>query len=441
MDCLSINGPAHLRGTIRAGGSKNAALPIMAAAILADGPMHLAGVPRLVDVDTMSLLLGYLGIAVKRATDGDMLIELVDPRPTIADRELVESMRASFCVLGPLLARRGRAVVPLPGGCQIGARPVDLHIAGLAALGASINIERGCVIATARRLRGAHIDLGGPHGPTVTGTANVMSAATLARGTTVITGAALEPEIEDLGRCLIAMGARIHGLGTANIEIQGVDQLQGASHRVISDRIEAGTLLIAAAITGSAATVANVHPTHLTAVLDALSAAGAGIAFDGDAITIRGPQRPRPLHLAARPYPGIPTDLQAQFMALMSLAEGRSTIRDCVFPDRFGHIAHLERLGAKILRCGSTAIIEGQASFTGTNVIACDLRASAALVLAGLAARGQTTVERVDHLDRGYERLEQKLGEWGAGITRQPSHSPRVHGDIGIPSVTQPAER
>ena len=419
MDCLRITGGVALDGSVRASGSKNAALPIMAASILAAGPVVLDGVPELVDVDTLSLLLGHLGVEVKRGLDGELRIETVDPRSTRADYELVRRMRASFCVLGPLVARRGRAVVSLPGGCNIGTRPVDLHLAGLAALGADIRIERGYVFAEARRLRAATIDLGGPRGPTVTGTANVMSAATVARGRTILRGAAAEPEIVDLGRFLIACGARIAGLGGDTIEIDGVEQLAGARHRVIPDRIEAATLLIAAAITEGATTVTGARAEHLTAVLEALVETGADVEVDRDAITLRAGRRPRPMRFVARPYPGIPSDLQAQFMALLTLAEGRSEIVDEVFPERFMHVAELNRLGARIERQGSAAIVHGVSRLSGAAVMASDLRASAALVLAGLAAADETIVRRVYHLDRGYERLEKKLAHLGARVTRQ----------------------
>lgn len=419
MDCLRINGPVRLEGTVTASGSKNAALPIMAASILATGPVVLAGVPELVDVDTLALLLGHLGVEVKRRAGGDLRIETVDERPTRAEYDLVRRMRASFCVLGPLLARRGRAAVSLPGGCNIGTRPIDLHLAGLRALGAEIRVEHGYVVAEARRLRGAQIELRGPRGPTVTGTANVMSAAVVARGRTIIRGAAAEPEIVDLGRFLIAGGANISGLGTDTIEIDGVEQLSGAWHRVIPDRIEAATLLIAAAITQGTATVQGVCADHLTAVLEALAAAGADVLCGANQITVRAANRPRPIDLVARPYPGIPSDLQAQFMALLTLAEGSSAIVDEVFPERFMHVAELNRLGAHIERQGSVAMVRGVRRLSGAGVMASDLRASAALVLAGLAAGSETIVRRVYHLDRGYQRLEEKLVRLGARIVRE----------------------
>jgi UDP-N-acetylglucosamine 1-carboxyvinyltransferase len=420
MDCLRIAGGIRLNGSVSVSGSKNAALPIMAASILADGPIALSAVPDLVDVNTLALLLGHLGVEVKRDVAGVLNIETVDSRPTTADYELVRRMRASFCVLGPLVARRGRGVVSLPGGCNIGTRPVELHLAALAALGARIRIEHGYVIAEAKRLKGARINMRGPMGPTVTGTANAMSAAALASGKTVLVGAAQEPEIADLGAFLNAMGARIDGLGTDTIEIVGVERLLGVRYRVIPDRIEAGTLLIAAAMTGGEANIEGVNPDHMTAVLHALSEAGVDLAIGHRKIMVRAPDRPRATRIAAQPYPGIPTDLQAQFMALLSLATGQSLISDGVFPDRFMQVAELNRLGARIQRNASTAIVHGVRSLSGATVMACDLRASAALVLAGLAAERETIVRRIYHLDRGYERLEAKLRQLGAQILREP---------------------
>jgi UDP-N-acetylglucosamine 1-carboxyvinyltransferase len=428
MDYLRITGGVPLCGTVRASGSKNAALPIMAASILAAGPVVLSGVPELVDVDTLALLLGYLGVEAKRDHEGDLRIETVDCRPTRADYELVRRMRASFCVLGPLVARRGRAVVSLPGGCNIGTRPVDLHLAGLRALGAELRVEHGYVIAEAGRLVGAEIDLGGPCGPTVTGTANVMSAATLARGRTILRGAASEPEIVDLGTFLNGLGADISGLGTGTIEITGVAGLAGGRHPVIPDRIEAATLLVAAAITRGAATVAGARAEHLTAVLEALVDTGATVDCRGDAISLCGCDRPRPARIEARPFPGIPSDLQAQFMALLALADGTSTIADLVFPERFMHVAELNRLGARVERTGASAVVRGVRSLSGAPVMASDLRASAALVLAGAAAAGATTVRRVYHLDRGYERLERKLAALGARIERLAEDVPAAAG-------------
>jgi UDP-N-acetylglucosamine 1-carboxyvinyltransferase len=418
MDLLRIEGGIPLIGEIAASGSKNAALPIMAASILADEPVWLEHVPQLVDVDTLSLVLGHLGVEVKRQLDGRLRLQTVDGNCTRADYQLVRRMRASFCVLGPLVARRGRGVVSLPGGCNIGDRPVDLHLKGLAALGADVRIEHGYVIAEARRLVGARVNLAGIRGPTVTGTANIMSAATLARGTTLIIGAAQEPEIVDLGRFLNHLGARIEGLGTSTLEITGVDRLSGGSYRIIPDRIEAATLLIAGAMSGGALTVTGIVPEHLAAVLERLEAIGLSLQRGSDCVSISSSGPRRATEIIALPYPGVPTDVQSQLMALVSLAPGRSVVRDLVFGDRFLHAAELNRLGARISRTGNTATIQGVDRLTGAPVMASDLRASAALLLAGLAADGETTIRRIYHLDRGYERLEEKLRRLGARIER-----------------------
>ena len=418
MSHFTIIGGRRLSGTVEVSGSKNAALPMMAVSILAGEPVRLEGVPRVADVETLSLVLGDLGVEAVRMPDGALRLETVDSTPIRAGYELVRRMRASFCVLGPLLARRGKAIVSLPGGCAIGPRPVDLHLKGLAALGAELRIEYGYVIARAHRLKGATISLAGPHGPTVTGTANVLGAAVLAEGETTIRGAAVEPEIVDLGSLLNRMGARISGLGTPTLRIVGVEQLGGAAHRIIPDRIEAATLLLAAAITGGSATVTGCEPRHLAAVLSALEAAGSRVDVEEDRVTIHAPERPQPVDITALPYPGIPTDLQAQFMALVSVARGRSTIRDRIFPGRLMHAAELNRLGARIEISDGAAVVEGVARLSGAGVMASDLRASAALVLAGLAAEGETAVDRIYHLDRGYQRLDEKLNRLGAQIER-----------------------
>jgi UDP-N-acetylglucosamine 1-carboxyvinyltransferase len=419
MSHFRILGGRRLCGTVRAGGSKNAALPMMAAAILADGPVRLEGVPRLADVDTLSLLLEQLGMEVRRTEDDAILLRSIDPQPVRADYELVRRMRASFCVLGPLVARRGKAVVSLPGGCNVGPRPVDLHLAGLAALGADLRIEHGYVIAEAGHLVGTTVSMAGPRGPTVTGTANILSAAVLAEGRTTITGAALEPEIIDLGRFLNCLGAKIGGLGTPVLEIEGVRRLAGGCHAVIPDRIEAATLLLAAAITRGEVTVAGTVPGHLQAVLEKLRQAGCRVAVQDDRITLAAAGRPRAVEITAEPYPGVPSDVQAQWMALLSLADGRSTVRDLVFRSRFLHAAELNRLGARIELGDAAAVVRGVGRLTGAEVTASDLRASAALVLAGLAAQGETLVHEIHHLDRGYQRLDEKLNLLGADVRRE----------------------
>jgi UDP-N-acetylglucosamine 1-carboxyvinyltransferase len=418
MTILRIHGGIPLEGVVRASGSKNAALPIMAAAILADGSVCLQGVPNLTDVRTLSHVLRRLGMDVDRSEDGDLLLETVDPTQVRAPYRLVQRMRASFCVLGPLLAKRGRAVVPLPGGCNIGTRPVDLHLKGLAALGAKLRLEHGYVIAEADRLVGTEIDLLGPHGTTVTGTANVMMAATLAEGATTITHAAREPEVVDLGRFLNRMDAKITGLGTETVRVQGVPRLCGTPHRVIPDRIESATLLIAAAITGGNVRLDGVVPEHLAAVLDRLRKAGAEIVQGSDWVSLQMRRRPRSGDLTAEPYPGVPTDVQAQWTALVALADGVSRVRDTVFDNRFLHTAELNRLGASVSVQGDTAIVDGVSCLSGAAVMASDLRASATLVLAGLAAQGETTIHAVRYLDRGYERLDCKLRQLGARIER-----------------------
>jgi UDP-N-acetylglucosamine 1-carboxyvinyltransferase len=422
MTHFEITGGIALCGEVRCSGAKNAALPMMAAAILADGPVRLENVPQLTDVRTQARVLSHLGMRITQSADM-MTLTAVDTQPIRAPEALVRRMRASFCVLGPLLARRGRAIVPLPGGCNIGNRPVDLHLKGLAALGADLRLEHGCVVATARRLTGATIDLRGRYGPTVTGTANVMSAAVLARDVTVLHGAAIEPEVVDLGKLLIAMGAKIEGLGTPTLRIEGGEQLGGATHRLIPDRIEAATLLLAVAITGGEAMVVDVTPDHLSGLLEKLHETGADIAVGKNTaganfITLAVRNRLQAVDISARPYPGIPTDVQAQWTALASVANGVCRVRDEVFPGRFLHAAELNRLGACVICADGEAIVRGVKHLSGARVTARDLRASAALVLAGLVADGCTTIEHIHHLDRGYERLDSKLQQLGARIQR-----------------------
>lgn len=435
---LHLQGPTALRGTVPTSGAKNAALPMMAAAILAQEPVRLEGVPELVDVETQAQVLAELGIAVERSDEGGLLLETVDATPVRASYELVRRMRASFCVLGPLLARRGRAVVALPGGCNIGPRPVDLHLKGLAALGAELRIEHGYVHGHAARLRGTTLDLTGPHGPTVTGTANVLTAAVLARGETLLQGAAVEPEIVDLGAMLLAMGARIDGLGTSTLRIQGVPELSGTTHRVIPDRIEAATLALAVALTGGEATITGLIPEHLAAVIAKLRAAGCEVEIGPQQLAVRAGRPLRPLEIVAAPYPGIPSDIQAQWMATLALADGQSQVRDQVFPGRTLHVAELQRLGARIELADGAARISGVPRLSGARVVASDLRASAALVLAGLAAEGETIVEQADHLDRGYQRLDAKLAQLGATIERRHL-PPQPHSQAAQNRTVSPA--
>ena len=413
-----VRGGRPLRGQVTVSGAKNAALPIMAAALVANGTTVLRGVPDLVDVSTLSNVLRSLGMTVDRTADGALALTATDEQRCLADYELVRRMRASVCVLGPLLGRRGRACVSLPGGCNIGHRPIDLHLKGLRALGAQITIDRGYVFARADRLVGADIYLGGSFGSTVTGTCNVMCAAVFAKGVTTISAAACEPEVVDLGRYLIAMGAKIEGLGTPLLRIEGVDDLNAVDYTVIPDRIEAATLLIAGAITGGRLQVDNLDPQHLAGVIDALLMMGVAIETKDKSAIVTAPDKLRSLDITALPYPGIPTDVQAQFTALLSIAEGISVVTDKVFPDRFMHIPELMRMGANVRREGASSIISGIQTLSGACVMASDLRASAALLLAGLAADGESVIRRVYHLDRGYERLEEKLNKVGANIVR-----------------------
>jgi UDP-N-acetylglucosamine 1-carboxyvinyltransferase len=419
VETLVIQGGTPLRGTVSVSGSKNAALPIMAATLAADGPCVLHRVPDLADVRTLTAVLERLGMKVDRGLDGALRIECRDSTSVAADYDLVRKMRASVCVLGPLLGRRGRARVALPGGCNIGHRPIDLHLKGLAALGADIRIEHGDIVAEAPRLRGAVIDLAGPFGSTVTGTCNVMTAAVFAEGTTVICSAAREPEVIDLANFLNELGARIEGQGTDVIEIHGPCRLGGGSHSVIADRIEAATLVMAVGITSGEATLKSVCPAHLSSVLELARSMGIEITPQGsDSLMVRGPARLSARDVEACPYPGVPTDVQAQFTALLCLAEGTGRVIDRVFPDRFLHIPELQRMGAQIEPTSNGMIVRGAERLSGAAVRASDLRASAALILAGLAAEGETTVHELHHLDRGYERLEDKLRSLGANVHR-----------------------
>ncbi|HBH03905.1 MAG TPA: UDP-N-acetylglucosamine 1-carboxyvinyltransferase [Candidatus Rokubacteria bacterium] len=412
---LEIDGGVPLRGQVAVSAAKNAALPALAAALLTSEPVHLENVPALADVATMAGLLETLGASLARDGAG-MRVRVERLRSDLAPYELVSTMRASVLVLGPLVARHGSARVALPGGCAIGPRPIDQHLKGLARLGAEIVIENGYVIARASRLKGARIttDL-----VTVTGTENLMMAAALAEGTTLIENAAREPEVDDLAALLTAMGARIHGAGTTRLEIEGVPELAGATHRIVPDRIEAGTLIVAGAITGGDVTVTGVVPDHVSAVLAKLEECGVGLEVGPTWVRARGPARPQAADVTTSPYPGFPTDMQAQLMTLLGLADGQSRVTETIFENRFMHVAELGRMGARIETDGAIAIVQGVPGYQGAPVMASDLRASAALVLAGLAARGRTTVARVYHLDRGYERLEAKLAALGARIERR----------------------
>jgi len=421
MDKFVINGGNRLKGSVDISGSKNAALPIMAAALLADGPSTIHQVPDLADIRSMMELLSDLGVSVKRSGDSVMHMDVEDEACCHAQYDRVRKMRASICVLGPLLAKRKSARVSMPGGCAIGSRPVDLHLRGLRALGAEIELEGGDIVASAKKLTGTDIFLGGPFGSTVLGTANVMMAATLAKGRTMIESAACEPEIANLADYLNAMGAQVQGAGTPRITIEGVDELRGVEHTVVPDRIEVGTYMIASALTNGEVTLNNVRLDHMMAVIDKLREIGVIIEPTGDdSAVVTSARRLEPTDVTTQPYPGFPTDVQAQIMTLLCLADGNSAITDKVFPDRFMHVAELMRMGANIRKEGPTTIVTGVKKLIGAPVMASDLRASAALVLAGLVARGTTTVQRVYHIDRGYEGIETKLRAIGADIARVP---------------------
>ncbi len=415
MDKLVIEGGVPLSGSVAVSGAKNAALPILTAALLTEEPLIVDNVPHLRDVSTMLNLLMQMGVTTSLDEKGS--VELRAPRITdpVAPYELVKTMRASVLVLGPLVARLGEARVSLPGGCAIGLRPVDQHLKGLQAMGATIEMAEGYMIARAPRLKGARIcmDI-----VTVTGTENLMMAATLAEGVTVIENAAREPEIPDLAACLTAMGAKISGAGTDVITVEGVERLHGARHSVMPDRIETGTFLVAAAVTGGDVKVTGARPDTLDAVLDKLRETGVHIETGSDWIHVRANGALKAVNVRTAPYPAFPTDMQAQFMALNTVAQGAARIVETIFENRFMHVQEMQRLGADIAVEGNTALIKGVPGLNGATVMATDLRASASLVIAGLVARGATTVERIYHLDRGYERIEEKLSKLGARIRR-----------------------
>jgi UDP-N-acetylglucosamine 1-carboxyvinyltransferase len=420
MDVFQIQGPVRLAGRIDVGGSKNAALPIMAASILAPGRSTLVGVPQLADIGVLKELLEYLGCKVEKPEGGPYTIDATTIGNPVGPYDIVRKMRASICILGPLLARCNRAEVSMPGGCAIGDRPINLHLTGLRQLGAEIHLKNGYVIAEAPHgLTGASIFLGGPFGSTVLGTANVMMAAVLAKGRTIIESAACEPEIVDLGNCLNTMGARISGIGSPRLVIEGVKYLHPVQYRIIPDRIEAGTFMAAAAITGGELHVGNCRLEDMMAVVDKLQQMGVIVESNGDGCTVVGRERIEPSDITTQPYPGFPTDLQAQFMAVLALADGNSVVVEKVFPDRFLHVAELNRMAANLRKEGPAVIVTGVKKLIAAPVMASDLRASAALVLAGLAAEGITTINRVYHIDRGYERIEERLNRAGAKITRE----------------------
>jgi UDP-N-acetylglucosamine 1-carboxyvinyltransferase len=415
MDKLVIQGGAPLSGETRISGAKNAALPLMCAALLTREPLTLSNVPHLRDVTTMLRLLGQMGVKVSRDDRLGVTLRAERLAEPLAPYELVKTMRASILVLGPLVARCGEARVSLPGGCAIGLRPVDLHIKGLQALGAEIEVEQGYIAARAKRLRGARIvmDL-----VTVTGTENLMMAACLAQGTTVLENAAREPEVVDLARCLSAMGARISGAGADVITIEGVASLHGATHHIMPDRIETGTFLAAAAATRGRVSLHGADPGILDAVLEKLREAGAELESTKDTISLAMKGRPKGVNVRTAPYPAFPTDMQAQLMALDAVASGTATVTETIFENRFMHALEMQRLGADIEISGNTAVVRGVEKLQGATVMATDLRASASLVIAALVADGETTVDRIYHLDRGYECIEEKLAQLGARIRR-----------------------
>ncbi len=418
MEKLIIRGGAPLKGVVHIGGSKNSCLPILAATLLTREKCVIRNVPDLADVRTMCELLRWLSARVKHDRASGVIEVQAENPLGVAPYELVRKMRASVCLLGPLLARLHNCKVSLPGGCVIGNRPIDQHIKGLSHLGAEMTIENGYVHARCHELVGTDIFMGGRFGSTVTGTANVLMAAVLAKGTTTIDCAACEPEITDLAHFLTKMGAKITGAGSPTIEVEGVEELHGADHAVIPDRIEAGTFMVAAAVTGGDVEIKGACAAHLSAVRDKLEEAGISVTRTNGTIRVCGAANRRPLEITTMPYPGFPTDMQAQMCALMSITPGISVVTEKIYPNRFMHLSEMARLGADVALENNTAIIKGVDSLSGAPVMASDLRASAALVLAGLVADGETEVNRIYHVDRGYEKLDQKLRQLGAQIER-----------------------
>jgi UDP-N-acetylglucosamine 1-carboxyvinyltransferase len=419
MDAFEIDGPVRLSGTIDVAGSKNATLPIMAGALLVGGQTIIENAPNLADIAGFETILQSLGVPTRR-NGGNLAIDATKIEKPVGEYDLVRKMRASICILGPLLARCGQVKVSMPGGCAIGDRPVDIHLRGLKELGAEIHLENGYIVATVPPggLRGKQIFLGGPFGSTVLGTDNVMMAACLAKGTTVIESAACEPEVADLANFLNAMGAKIKGIGSPRLTIEGVKELKPIRYKVIGDRIEAGTFMVAAAITGGNLHIRHCSLNDMVAVTDRLNHIGIDVeeTSDGCVVSRKGPIRPA--DITTQPYPGFPTDLQAQFMTLLALASGNSVITEKIYPDRFMHVAELNRMGANLRKEGPSVFVPGTDKLVAAPVMASDLRASAALVLAGMAAHGTTTINRVYHIDRGYEKIEEKLNAVGAKIRR-----------------------
>ena len=423
MECFRILGPTRLHGEVTASGAKNAALPALAASLLAEGPLELSGLPAVRDIRTMRQLLGHLGVDSEEDGPSLRLRAGNQARSDDAPYELVKTMRASILVLGPLLARLGHARVSLPGGCAIGVRPIDQHLAGLEALGAEVELEHGYVSARARRLTGGSFRF---HVPTVTGTENLLMAACLAKGTTVLDNCAREPEIRDLATLLGKMGARIQGAGTEKIEIEGVESLNAATHRVIPDRIEIGTYLIGAAMTGGEIFIRGAASADLAPLLEKLAESGCDLSISDSGLGLSRPTELKPRDILTAPHPGFPTDLQAQYMALMTQASGQATICETVFENRFQHVPELARMGADIHIHGTFAHVHGPTALSGARVMATDLRASACLVLAAIAAAGETIVGRIYHLDRGYERMELKLQQLGARVERLAAEPTRA---------------
>ena len=418
MQFFEIVGGTRLKGTVNISGAKNSALPILAASILVEGETVLLNVPDLADVRSMLALLTRLGVKSERDADGALHLRVEDEMNVHAEYELVSKMRASVCVLGPLLAKRKRARIAMPGGCAIGDRPINLHIRGVRALGADFELVNGDVLLRAKKLKGTDVFLGGPFGSSVTATANVMMAAVLAEGRTIIESAACEPEVADLADFLNACGAQIEGQGTPRVVIDGVATLKGTQHRIISDRIEAGTFMIAAAITNGDIELVGARIEHMGAVVDRLRFVGVIIERCEKGVVVSSSRRLEPVEITTQPYPGFPTDLQAQAMVLLCLADGNSMITEKIFPDRFLHVGELNRMGAHLRKEGPTVMIEGVKRLVGAPVMASDLRASAALILAGLIAKGTTRVHRAYHIERGYEHIEEKLAAVGADIHR-----------------------